>query len=371
MICLTVLSCGKQTEETNVVTPAKKVVLTKSQEVFVEKGNDFSFTAFNIQGEVDSSFVIATKSVEQVLGMAMNTCETQEVLEAIPNILQYGTTDVRSINEYFKEIIGQLSHLSEEVTFSTANLYYVNESMITPEAKSALEEYYNAYVRYVNYQESMDWVEEWIYANTQGHKADIWKYAPHDRGKLLYNTCYFKGNWSSPFKPGNTKNKEFRKYDGESVNVQMMSRSGDYQYFENDKYSAISLPYGKGEFDMTVILPNENERTSSLNLDSASWKNLRESMIVSEVNVGLPKYSIRTDTNLDNLIPIPEFVTLFSIEISVSEEGTIATSSSHLGELMSSESLKEPKSFIADRPFVFVISERSSGAILFIGQYCG
>lgn len=164
----------------------------------------------------------------------------------------------------------------------------------------------------------------------------------------------------------------------------------EFQYTENDLYQAIRLPYGNGAYQMTVFLPREDKTVSEVleTLNGSNWQ-FKGSWEV--VDLKLPRFETDTyqplvDTMKDLGMPsafslaaefpwfcnTPVYISdMFQMaKIKLDEEGTEAAAVTVI-ELTKSAMPEEPKRFHANRPFLYIISEQSTGAIFFIGQYTG
>ena len=176
----------------------------------------------------------------------------------------------------------------------------------------------------------------------------------------------------------------------------------DIDYAVTDQYQAVSLPYGNGSFQMTVLLHKIKQVEPPLpivELDIApkvptleQWQELNRNMSKREVMLKLPRFE--TESNIDlieimkrlgvtdafyaedadfsNFCDVPTYIGLMKqvAKIKLDEEGTEAAAVTVIGVDWTSES-PSYISFIANRPFIYVISEKKTGAIFFIGQYTG
>ncbi|MBO6030741.1 MAG: hypothetical protein J6Q22_04650, partial [Prevotella sp.] len=186
----------------------------------------------------------------------------------------------------------------------------------------------------------------------------------------------------------NTKDEPF---NGSNV-VPMMHIYHEFQYTDNDLYQAVRLPYGNGAYLMTVILPREDKTIGDV-LSQMDGKNWRFKDGCPQVDLKLPRFEI--DTNLDlkpimsalgmptafryeadfsEFCNVPTYISLMKqvARIIVNEEGTEAAAVTIIGTAAASgPHYSTHSTFHANRPFLYIISEQSSGCIFFIGQYMG
>ena len=174
----------------------------------------------------------------------------------------------------------------------------------------------------------------------------------------------------------------------------MMRRIGEYSYGYGDGYSTIRLPYGNGSYAMYILLPDvvmpAEDMVNMIDRNSFDVAG----MVSGTVDVRLPKFTIESKFDLvdimkglgmtdafeagvadfSNMIensPIGELSLgnlLQKSKIIVNEEGSEASSVS-IGEiLVTSPTPSTPVLFQADRPFMYLIKEETTGAIYFIGM---
>ncbi len=206
----------------------------------------------------------------------------------------------------------------------------------------------------------------------------------------LINAIYFKGDWSEEFDPKDTREETFTTYEGKEQTVSMMSRTGKIDYAEGDDYKAVRLPYGKGKVSMYCVLPDEDMTIDDFidNMTIGTWDEIRNKMSeVEELELKIPKFKIEYGIKKlnDSLIALGmgEAFTdradfsgimdnvsisrvLHKAVIEVNEEGSEAAAATVV-EIRETAAM-EPIRFIADRPFLFFISDDESGTILFMGK---
>ncbi len=208
---------------------------------------------------------------------------------------------------------------------------------------------------------------------------------------VLTNAIYFKGNWAVEFDPERTRDAEFHGLGG-TTTVRMMSRKGDYGYAENEDVQVLELPYRGDDLSMVVILPkvpgavglDALERSLTVERLDAWLGAVRE----REIAVHVPRFTMTWGTAelRDHLVALgmerafssraADFTGMSEIRdlfvsnvlhkafIEVNEEGTEAAAATAV--VMARTSMSP--TFRADRPFVFMIRDRNTGSILFLGR---
>ncbi len=204
------------------------------------------------------------------------------------------------------------------------------------------------------------------------------------------NALYFKGDWKIPFKTENTRDANFAGTTG-TKSVKMMNMTEKVKYANRTDYQAVELAYGGGNYTMTILLPNEKTNVGSLinALSNTEWKSLNTALQEQKVIVGLPKFTLEYETNLNKVLSNMGMPTMFTdmadlskiappagklkvgfvkqnTFVAVDEKGTEAAAVTTIGiELTSVPIMPE---FICNRPFLFIISEKQSNSILFAGK---
>ena len=207
----------------------------------------------------------------------------------------------------------------------------------------------------------------------------------------LINAIYFKGEWTEQFDPKLTYQDNFYAHDGELQTVNMMRKSeGSVEFASCDKYKAVRLPYGNGKTSMYMILPAEgtdiNEFISDMTLEN--WEGIKKTVTDrDDIVFRIPRFKLEYGTKSlkESLISlgmeeafsddadftgVREYVTISDVMhkaiIEVNEEGSEAAAATVVE--VKCESVAEPITFIADRPFVFIINDDVTDTILFMGK---
>lgn len=252
-----------------------------------------------------------------------------------------------------------------------------------------MDTYYHARPFPVNFfgepEPSRQTINEWVSEHTMQKIPELLKGGDvtSDTILVLVNAIYFKGNWLTPFKEGQTHDAPFATSGGE-VMVPMMQQRGDFEYAEDQELQVLALPYAGQSLYMVVFLPRQTTDLDKLesSLDSefvAEWFQERHSQ---KVAVTFPKFSIRSRFYLlstlkaigmqnvsdfsDMAQPSP-FISdvIHEAYVDVNEQGTEAAAAT---AVVMSRSLPQYVDFNANHPFVFCIVDASSESVLFVGR---
>jgi serpin B len=305
--------------------------------------------------------------------------------------------------------------VDDKVTLNIANAIFLNKNYtLKPQFTQDMQTYYDAKAEAFDFSASstLDHINSWAKEKTNGMIPTILDEIDPSMVSYLLNAIYFKADWASKFDPKNTKNETFTtENDNSSTDIPMMHQNVLISYLKTDTYSAIILPYGTGLWNMTVLLPEKGKTTDdvikevaqSSILNNPGWCETGGNYFEGyEVDLKLPRFETSSDTDKledgliglmkkmginrafeDGLAEIPNMCELAvyidmmrqKAKIKVNEEGSEAAAVTVAGvnfKSMGSVPAEYPKAtFHANRPFVYVISEQSSGVILFVGKFTG
>ena len=391
----------------------KDIPLTRSQADFVKNNQHFAYELFRhiseSEDEKDKSFIVSPLSVTIALGMVTNGA-MGETRKEINNTLGYEDESLDDLNGFCKTILTESAGVDPSIAVEFADMALINSCWVQLKEgfSKFIEDTYLANVVYKDFQKDdiTSYVNKWCDDKTHGLIKDFLKGnpSPFDCAHFL-NAAYFKGIWSSRFNSKNTKKKPFTLEGGDKKDVKTMNQKANFDYYEiPQKASAVCLPYGNKAYSMTVILPNEDVSLKDLvsSMDSGLWQEIVANKSLRVVDLTLPSFESEYGTaGIRNILidmgivkafdPMTADFTemtknsayiqdvLHKARIIVDEKGSeaaavtdvyMAVTSSSGGPATPPPTLPEIK-FHADRPFLYVISEVSTGAIFFIGQYTG
>jgi serine protease inhibitor len=391
-ICVGLIQCNKQSDPSN---PAVPLELTENQKNLVESDNKFGFKLFKeiIKAEKDKNVFISPLSVSMALGMTYNGANgtTQEAMQ---KTLELNGLTMQEVNKSYKSLVELLTGLDPKVKFQIANSIWYHWGL-TPKEEfiSLCKKYFNALVSALDFSDpnAANIINAWVDKNTNGKIKQIVN-APIDPMKVMFliNAIYFKGFWTYPFDKKLTKDGLFTLLDGSKKPCQMMMRPGGIEYFDNSDFQAIDLPYGEGDFSMTIFLPRPQKNIDSLiaEFNQENWNRWINSFHTNRATLQFPKFTLEYELILNGVLKalgmaiafypnqadfrkIYEENQPFFIDevkhktfVEVNEEGTEAAAVTSVGVMTTGMS----RLIRVDRPFVFVIRENKSQTILFMGK---
>jgi serpin B len=208
----------------------------------------------------------------------------------------------------------------------------------------------------------------------------------------LMNAIYFNARWTNPFDKSKTKSENFKTLSGQSIKVGMMHMEikETYYYSETESCQIMTLPYGRGKYSMTIFLPKETDGVAAL-LEDRGKINYSG---LSNVKLSLPGFKTDYKIDMKSLLagmglplgPYDELVenadgtpeiskVLHKATITVNETGSEAAAVTVVEMRYGASGMEPPKprdvTFTADHPFLYTITEGTSGVILFTGIYTG
>jgi serpin B len=259
-----------------------------------------------------------------------------------------------------------------------------------------LAENYGAGLRILDFigapEQSRMTINNWVSDQTEDRIKDLIPKGSIDflTRLVLTNAIYFNAAWKLPFQPEATADGPFHLISGNDVTVPMMKQTDQFGYAKSDNYLAVELPYDGNELSM-VILINEAGKFSDFEntLKSSAVKAIIDSLKNTRVILTMPKFEFESEFGLKAMLmgmgmeePFRDSADFSGMStesdlhiddvvhkafVSVDEAGTEAAAASAV--IVGTTSMPpEPVTVTLDRPFVFLIRDIETGAILFIGR---
>lgn len=376
---------------------SKFLTFSNDQRATINKGNTFAVNLFKTQIDKQSK-VLSPLSVSFLMGMLANGADgatQKEILKAL------GVDDVslQALNEAYRALLNSTATNDKQTTINIANCIAADKHFsLKSDFQKTVLGMYDANVENLDFSTSkaVDKINEWCSKQTNGMIPKIIDQLTAADVAVLMNAIYFEGTWETPFEKAETKEENFRGYTRDIKRVQMMHQEDDFSYLSNDTFEAVTLPYGNRTYSMTVLLPKEGVSIEEMmkQVDAQKIGSLYREMQKCVVDLKLPKFTTSTEVvlndavsklgapsifngaaNFKNMSDANIFISkmLQKAKIEVSEEGTKAAAITAGMVAMTALDPNEPRhvNFHANRPFVYIITERQTGAIFFIGQFLG
>lgn len=381
-------SCGDSN-----VTPGNEPnlrPLSASEAVVTTATNDFAFNLFKqLQEETPENNFISPLSVSMALAMTLNGA-SPETQESILQTIDYGDLSPQEVNSGYKDLTALLLSMDRRVKLGIANsVWYTDKYHAKETFTSIIDEYYDGKVSALNFGDdnSKDVINKWVDDKTNDRIKNLIDHIEPNEVMFLVNAIYFKGDWTYKFDKSKTHEAIFHKIDGSTASVDMMqAEKVKMLRYWNDDIHLLDIPYGNKQFSLTLIVPHQSDKIQDV-LSELSSENL--SHWLSEADSAspqfeLPKFKMTWKKDLKETLEemgmkTEGFPGLFEEQLDlgitrvihqtfldVNEEGTEAAAATAVG--IGETSAGPPTKITVDKPFIFLLREKYSGSILFIGQ---
>lgn len=389
-IIVLIAGCKNEIEP---VPDAVPMQLSAGLEKRIVQDNEFAFDLLRktIAEVPDTNVFMSPLSVSIALGMTMNGAngETRTEMEST---LKMSGLSVDEINDYYKVMQTGLPVIDPTTKLSLANsIWYKKDYVVKKSFLEINKNYFNAEVRELDFTQkwAVDTINNWCALKTNNLIKEILDYIPSNAIMYLINAVYFKGIWKTQFDKKNTVESSFTNEDGKTAKVNMMQLKDTFAYTEDDMAQYVKLPYGNNAFSMTVLLPKNGKTPQDVlnNLTGENWNTVTTSLTTQEVEVFLPRFTTKNKFTLNKPLQNMGMQKAFNAGadftniaddglmisrvlhdtyVDVNEEGTEAAAVTVV-EIIKSSLPMNPVVRV-NKPFIFVISEKSTGVILFIGK---
>ena len=405
VVLLGVLGCSQVNNNTSALaqsdlpqseSPLQKKTV-KPDTRLVNANNQFGFKLFSEILKQDSSaenIFVSPSSVAIALAMAYNGA-SGSTQQAMAKTLELQGMSLQEINSSYAALKGLLENPDAQVQLNIANSLWANKDVsLQPEFIQKNQDFYKAKVTNLDFQDATapNSINNWVKENTSGKINKIVETIKPDEVLFLINAIYFKGKWSNEFDKTQTAQHPFYLISGGQKQHPMMSQKGDYRYYENEQFQAVSLPYGAdGKISFYIFLPKQNSSLKALyqNLSLENWQKWMAQFNKREGFIRLPRFKTDYDVTLNdalkalgmeeafskqaNFSGIGKNLTISQVKhktfVEVNEEGTEAAAATSVGiEATSFRQKPEPFRMIVDRPFFCAIRDNETGSVLFMGS---
>ena len=374
----------------------KEIDLTDDERQLVSNNNDFAFNLLRTvrKQENDKSLVLSPLSITYALGM-LNNGAAGQTQEEINRVLGFGDVGADAINAFCRKMLTETGTLDSRTKALIANTIYVNEGLGFRLQEGFVDKariFYDATPEARDFHDgvTMDVINKWASEHTEGIIDKVLDENTFDANAVSYllNAICFKGSWKSKFDKKDTRDEPF---GTTGTIVPMMWQRETFYYADDDFCQYLILPYGNGAYRMTVFLPHEDKTLSDVleGLSGQNWQDWQKKGGLQDVDLKLPRFETSVD---QDLVPVMEtlgmqrafcqmaefpyfcntdtYIGLMkqNAKIHVDEEGTEAAAVTVIALPTGTPQYYD---FHATRPFLYTISEQSTGTILFIGQYLG
>ena len=367
----------------------------------IEANNQFSLDLYSeYSSKDDKNVFFSPYSISSALAMTYEGARGKTA-EEMQDVLHF-PNDTGKMRSDFVSINKELNKADKTYKLSVANALWAQKDYpFLQDYLNTVEQTYGGKATNLDFktdtENSRVTINRWVEDKTNDKIKDL--IPPRvlsDATRLvLTNAIYFKANWTDKFEMEATYDADFNLASKTSIKVPMMHQTSDFNYMENNALQILEMDYQGNDLSMLVLLPKENN-LSGLE-DSINLKNLdawKKELNSTKVEVSLPKFKFETKYFMADDLKSMGMPAAFSDDadfsgmtgkkdlkisqvihqtfINVSESGTEAAAATAVIMVASSvgpgEPQPQPKIFNADHPFMFLIQEKSTGTILFMGR---
>ena len=361
---------------------------------FATKTSDFAFEFWkSLQSEVsiNENYFISPLSLHIALGMLLNGADNETKAE-IQKVLGLQDLSMEEINKTYAELINNLPKVDPKVINTIANSIWQDQKLVVEKSfVDNLTSNFNARIYNEDFGNAatVDKINKWASDNTNQKITKILDRIEPTQVMFLINALYFKGDWTREFQKKNTYQTEFMGSKNTKL-VDMMSQKAEFQYADLENYKLVELPYGDEKYNMVIILPKTTSIENVITgLNVENWQDAQKSLRKTKVVVELPKFNLTYSKKLNGVLEKMGMIKAFTNQadlskiskpagklsvgfvkqdtyLAVDEKGTEAAAVTTIGiELTSIPSYPE---VICNKPFAFLITEKTSNTIMFIGK---
>ena len=391
LACISFTSCEDEPNGGN-TSELKTIELTEGELVIAKQNNQFAWNMFSYANAVEGNTIVSPLSASYAVCMTADGANG-ETRDEIYRAFGFENCNSDDINGYMQKLSSQLMSLDSKTTLAIANSLWYNEKYdIYDSYISNLKTYYDAEVKLLGANAVND-INNWCSKKTKGlikkllYQEDI----PTDIAAILINALYFKGEWKEKFDKKDSFKGDFYTIDNTTSKVDFMSGKKSAGYTKAETFTMASLDFGNRSFSARFILPNEDKTLNDCieEIKTTGWEQItRWYTIHTKYTVKIPKFTIANNLNMKPIYQKMGITSAFNSSADFSNMSSIssiyvtdafqsnyfkidetgATAASASGMVTGDGASRLIPPFILDRPFIFALTEQSTGAILFIGK---
>ncbi len=340
-----------------------------------------------------SNVVLSPLSASMVFAMVANGLDDNGA-KAYADYL--GCKNLNALNDLCSVLISKLPKADGMVKLSLANSIWVNSAQnitLSKEYTSTLNTFFKSELFYHDFTKDTSTLKEmnnWCARNTNNLIPSFVEEVKAESLAVLFNTLYFDGFWKDGlFEPKDTKTELFHGKEGNTKVEMMKSKEYTGTHVDNGELELFSIPFGNSAFNMTILLPNQDESVERVvnTLTPDLFKDLQTSAETKFLTIEFPKFSVKSKFEINDMLIATgrkELIdnlglTMFPTErrgsliysqgtsLTVTEKGAEAAAVTE-GEIMDSAPFFPSHKVKVDRSFLFFITEYSTGAMILSGR---
>ncbi|MBD1860904.1 MULTISPECIES: serpin family protein [Trichocoleus] len=382
------------------VRPQAQATTSQSEALdrkLVTANTTFGFKLFAqaLKADAGKNVFISPSSVAIALAMTYNGAEG-ETQQAMAKALELQGLSLADVNRSNAALISGLQKADPAVEVAIANSLWTQKGTgFQREFLQRNQQFYKAQITELDFTQpqAASQINRWVQQKTRGKISQIVDQVQPNLVLLLLNAVYFKGKWSEAFDAAATVERPFTLANGTRKQHPLMTQTGEYDYYETNKFQAVSLPYGEGRLSLYLFLPKSKSNLPSFyrDLTAANWEQWMKEFRNRPGSVQIPKFKLEYDLNLNNALKTlgmgiafngskADFSGMSQADLAidqvrhktfveVNEVGTEATAATSVEMIVTSTQFPPtPFKLVADRPFFYAIRDNQTGSLLFMGS---
>lgn len=340
-----------------------------------------------------SNVTVSPASLYLALGMLQNGARGRTAAE-IATALQASGMPTDEQNAGLAALTNELSAAAAKdgIDLDSANSIWQQKGFVVKQQfLDALAAYYKSGVWQVDYLHHMDHalsaINAWTSDNTHGKITKLFDSLDPSTVLVLANAIYLHAKWQTPFDKSQTEDGQFLTSGGASVSAKFMSGGPGLTAATTDDYEAVQLPYTGGRFAALAIMPRHGSLTDFVNSMTPDRIDAIAAGLRSGLSVAIPRFTTASNLNLKPVLQALGMQQAFSDSadfsglsdeatsvdqviqrdyLQVGEYGT--TAAAVTGVSMVPLSITVGPEIRLDHPFVFMVRDTQTGAILFASE---
>jgi len=373
--------------------------------LLVEGNSAFAFELYQALRGQEGNLFYSPHSISLALAMTYAGArnQTEEQMAATLHFL----LEQEGLHPAFNRLTAELASRGEGAEgkdgegfrLNTVNAIWGQEDYeFLNEFLDVLAQNYGAGLRVLDFitepEQSRLTINDWVSDQTEGRIQDLIPQGLiHELTRLvLTNAVYFNAAWEYPFDEDRTADGPFYLLDGGQVTVPMMSQTQSFGYAGGKEYQAVELPYDGAELSMVILLPRAGQFPAfEAGLDGQKVSSIISSLRPIKVTLTMPRFEFESEFSLEDTLAEMGMPVAFSADadfsgmtgapdlcisdvihkafVSVDEAGTEAAAATAVLMPPTSSGIPSvPVKVTLDRPFIFLIRDIRTGAVIFVGR---
>tara|TARA_Y100000034_G_C6887315_1_gene407566 strand:- start:689 stop:1993 length:1305 start_codon:yes stop_codon:yes gene_type:complete len=376
----------------------------------VDANNQFAFELYSeLSKEEQGNLFYSPFSISSALAMTYEGARGQTA-EEMKSVFHFPENNILRPN--FAATYNEINKKDKDYQLNTGNALWAQQDYkFLEDYLTTVETYYGGKAANVDFvretEKSRQTINSFIEEQTNDKIKDLIPQGVLDASTrlVLTNAIYFKGTWEWEFDKSDTREQDFKITQDNVVKVPMMYMDNDkatFNYLDNEELQILELPYKGNDISMLVLLPKQGEDydyetgeviTSDYTIEDIELSSEKLEEYKSEMQetgldaIYLPKFTFETKyfmvptlsnmgmpsafgnadfSGMDGTRNLVITEVIHQAFVQVDEKGTEAAAAT---AVVVGETAAAPRNiFRADHPFIFIIQEKATGNILFMGK---